>query len=601
MIVEDVYEPLARYRDEFRGKFSRLTTQTFQALLEKSGVDEEANAKLASEIHSLENSAKQVQGKKSRVGCLIGCVVFLLLAGAVWLFFGTDLCDEAVVEEVAESLPPSVLSVGLIGLAALLFFWLIPANKRLAKQLLEMQRHIAEKKAEAYRQLEPLNRLYDWDMTAKLIEQTVPRIHFDTFFSQNRLREMYEYFGWDGTYNEDKSVLYSQSGEINGNPFLFGELKTQRWGTKTYTGSKQISWWVTVRGPDGKTRRELRTQVLTASIEKPIPVFGQEKILIYGNDAAPDLVFSRQPSSLSNANENSFITSFKKKQELKKLEKLARDLTDDLPYTMMANREFELLFHATDRNDEVAFRLLFTALAQQQMLLLLKDKSVGYGDDFSFFKRKRINVIFPRHLSDISLNTDPKLFYDYDLKRARANFQTFNEVYFKSVYFALAPLLAIPLYQQTKSVRTIYGETFLHQASYWEHEAIANFRGIQQFRHPACVTDCILKTNVTKRQDGISSVDVTAYGYRGENRTHYESVYGGDGKSHQVPIEWIEYLPVQATSEMMVKEESEGTTLQSFEESKISQAETWQNFFRSLGTAPEQLSYRRAILSWFGK
>ena len=52
---------------------------------------------------------------------------------------------------------------------------------------------------------------------------------------------------------------------------------------------------------------------------------------------------------------------------------------------------------------------------------------------------------------------------------------------------------------------------------------------------------------------------------------------------------------------MMVKEESEGTTLQSFEESKISQAETWQNFFRSLGTAPEQLSYRRAILSWFGK
>lgn len=48
-MIEDVYEPLKKYRDSFREKFSELTAQKFRELLEKSGVDFEANRKLVAE------------------------------------------------------------------------------------------------------------------------------------------------------------------------------------------------------------------------------------------------------------------------------------------------------------------------------------------------------------------------------------------------------------------------------------------------------------------------------------------------------------------------------------------------------------------------
>ena len=47
---------------------------------------------------------------------------------------------------------------------------------------------------------------------------------------------------------------------------------------------------------------------------------------------------------------------------------------------------------------------------------------------------------------------------------------------------------------------------------------------------------------------------MTACGYRGEDRLDYVSVFGGDGEWHEVPVEWVEYLPVERTSPMTVAE-----------------------------------------------
>ena len=38
------------------------------------------------------------------------------------------------------------------------------------------------------------------------------------------------------------------------------------------------------------------------------------------------------------------------------------------------------------------FRLLFTPVAQMQMLALMKDNEVGYGDDFTFLKDHKVNL-----------------------------------------------------------------------------------------------------------------------------------------------------------------------------------------------------------------
>ena len=49
-------------------------------------------------------------------------------------------------------------------------------------------------------------------------------------------------------------------------------------------------------------------------------------------------------------------------------------------------------------------------------------------------------------------------------------------------------------------------------------------------------------------------MSVTAHGFRGVDRVDYKSVYGGDGHWHDVPVEWVEYLPVKRTSNMCLSE-----------------------------------------------
>ena len=183
----------------------------------------------------------------------------------------------------------------------------------------------------------------------------------------------------------------------------------------------------------------------------------------------------------------------------------------------MGNHEFETWFHAKDRDNEVEFRLLFTPVAQMQMLGLMKDTKVGYGDDFTFVKRRKINVLFSRHLNDAAIDTDPDRFRSWDYDSAAKTFMSFNERYFKDAYFSLAPLLAIPLYQQTRTHEDIWkGVVGRPASSFWEHEAVANYHGEEAFRHPGCITRSILKTHVVRRDDGESTVAVTAYGYSGE-------------------------------------------------------------------------------------
>jgi hypothetical protein len=248
----------------------------------------------------------------------------------------------------------------------------------------------------------------------------------------------------------------------------------------------------------------------------------------------------------------------------------------------MSNHEFETWFHAKDRDHEVEFRLLFTPVAQTQMLNLMKDTAVGYGDDFTFVKQRKVNVLYSRHLDAATIDTDPARFRNWDYDAAFAYFVEFNERYFKDAYFSLAPLLAIPLYQQTRTHEEIWKDVLGRKASsFWEHESVANYHGEAKFAHPSCVTRSILKTELVRREGGESTVAVTAHGYRGEERVDYEEVHGGDGNWHEVAVRWTEYLPVQRTSDICL---SEGVTPS--------------DALKRRAEASRESAYRRSILSF---
>ncbi len=569
-MIEDVYEPLARYRDEFRRKFATLVRKKFKELTARSGIDVKANRALVAEINRLRSEADSACDKKSWYGCLmtVGFVgAGVAFAGAI-VTNGTDRLIQGLCIL-------GIVAGGVLGMA------MIPRFNALAERITNLESKIDAKKRIAWQQMEPLNRLYTWDITVKLIEATVPRLAFDPYFTADRLASLHRQYGWDDSFNDGKSILFAQSGVINGNPFVFGHYLDMAWGEETYEGTKEISWTEWEEDADGKKHRVRRYETLHAYVTKPIPVYREQKLLVYGNDAAPNLSFSRQPSGLTGT-EGEFLSSIRKKWRLNRLKAYSRNLTDDSNFTLMSNHEFETWFHAKDRDNEVEFRLLFTPIAQTQMLNLMKDTTVGYGDDFTFIKQRKVNLLFSQNLTAATLDTDPSVFHNWDYADAAAGFIAFNERYFKDVYFALAPFLSIPLYQQMQTHENIWKDVLGCKASsFWEHEAVANYHGEDKFKHPDCITRSILKTRVVQRVNGESTVAVTAHGYRGVDRVDYKNAYGGDGELHKVAVHWTEYLPVQRTSNMHLSERG-----------------TPSDTFKRRVAASRESAYRRSILSF---
>lgn len=541
-MVEDVYEPLASYRDEFRRRFSALVQAEFKNLARRSGVNVSANRRIVAQIDRLSERSTSL----STWQALWAALATLAFAAALCLGFAAyglfpknewTICFALVLISVAAGV-------------MFVMFW-----QGLSRQASDVSRAIAARKRVGWEQMKPLNRLISWDVATRLMEKTVPRLEFDPYFTAARLRQLRSEYGWTDDFfgDRDCSVVFSQSGTINGNPFVIGECVVQDWEMHTYTGTRTISWAETERDAEGRPQRVPHFDVLSASVERPRPFYKSRKFLVYGNDAAPNLSFSRRPSDLS-ADEKGFFANLRLKQEIERLKEFSRNLDDEYPFTLMSNHEFEALFHATDRSDEVEFRLLFTALAQTQMLQLLRDRKVGYGDDFLFEKSGRLNLILSKHLRDVTLSTDPEQLRDWNFDRAARTFREFNEKYFKDVYFALAPLLAIPLYQRMRPQKTVRKGRAGDEASFWEDEATANYLGEEHFRAPDSDTRSILKAKTERRADGEREVSVTAYGFRMRKRVEHESVFGGDGRFHDVAVEWMQYVPVSRTRTMVVAE-----------------------------------------------
>ena len=600
--MDDIYEPLARFRDELRDKHAENAAAFFDGLVAQSGIDLPANAGTVSAVRDLESSIAGETARRDRLRLANGA--FVLVAVVAGLALAANIVCAAAPDEVAppfltvaQSLLAAALSALGGGLSAKAFRpRLRESEARIAD--LSGKRDAAER--EAWAQVAPLNALFDWGIPARLVHQTAPRIEFDPYFTEGRLRDLRETFGWDDTFNQGRSVIFSQSGEINGNPFVVAETLSCHMRPKTYSGSLEISWTERVRDADGHSHLVTRHQTLHASVEKPAPDYETEKTLVYGNDAAPTLTFSREPSPLSGLSDNAF-SRHRLRAEIKRLEAYSRNLDDESNYTIMANREFEALFHAVDRSDEVQFRLLFTPLAQRQMVALLRDREVGFGDDFRFVKRGKVNFILPAHLRRLRIDTNPAQFQSYDAAEIRRRFLSFNADFFRGLYFALAPLLSIPLYQQTRTHESIHGTRGARASSFWEHEAIANFYGDAPFRHPACVTRCILKTEAGADPSGEGqSVQVTAHGYRGEPRVDYVSVLGGDGRFHDVPVEWTEYLPVSRTSPLRLME-TDGLSRGEFEAAAADPAAALRARVGAWNPAGAALDFRRSILSLLGR
>lgn len=558
-------EPLKQYDTVFKSQHEQNVTQYIDGLIEKSQVNVEENRKTVQVIRKKENELHLINKKINKFKGLKAFLIILSVAAllsAIYLFY-------KMLEIGFQMLPLGLMVAGLVLMILLVILIkkkINPVIKDAQNVKNNIEKEIKELIDQAWAQTKPLNDLFTEGISKELFQKTIPLIKMDKLFDSKRLDYLINRFGLYDANDMNRSTLYVQSGEINGNPFYLCRDLIHYLGTKVYSGSITIHW-TTTSVVNGKRVTNHHSQVLTASIEKPCPYYYREPYLVYGNDAAPDLIFTREDSDAEHMSEKQIER--KVKRDLRKLEKKTeKSISTGGNYTVMGgNSEFEVLFGASNRNNEVQFRLLFTPLAQKQLLELMKDQKIGYGDDFDFEKNKKINVVYPEHLDQFDLNVSPSYYYGYEVDAIKTNFIAYNMDYFKRVYFTFAPILAIPLYQHTLPHEYIYKDLYESYASFYEHEKVVNHMNVSEFKHPLCTTESILKTKTIKSDRYEDIIKVTAYGYQTIQHVDYIKKLGGDGKMHTIPVEWTEYIPVEQESKVsvhVIEEDKEESFNESF-------------------------------------
>ena len=548
-VEEELLEPL-KYFSELKYRHEENVNSYFDELAQKAGTDINANRLTCDEYYSFKHIAEMFQKKVDknkgfRVFFIILTILFII-AGIVFIALVFSYKDKMGVF-IPSSIGCFLVAAGLIVLTVKVF------SKAVKKYKLKVDENNAkanEKKKVAEEQMATLNALYDWNMTSSLITKTAPILKMDKTFTVERCAHLAENYGWKMGNPDNVSTVFAQSGTIIGNPFIYERDYVQTMYDKTYTGTLVIHWTTISTDSKGNPRTVHHTQTLTATVVKPAARFFLDTALIYGNEAAPKLSFSRTKSAANSLSETKIeknAVAFEKKLT-KKQEKNINS-----GFTALTNSKFEYLFNALDRDNEVEFRLLFTPLAQKNMISLITSKS-PYGDDFRFVKRKMINLIHSDHAQTLDFDGNPVHFRDFDFERARKNFYNYNMNAFQGIYYDFAPLLSIPLYQQQRDYDPKLFKDYKGTITEYEAEVMVNNMSIDLFRPEDCDTNIVLKAKLLQCNNGINVFEITSHGFHLEPHVELVPKLGGDGNMHAVPVTWYEYIPVEGKGTIAVFE-----------------------------------------------
>lgn len=512
-----IYDPLKEYVGKYKDAHLKNSDDFLKSLVEQSGVNIEQNRETVRQYDKFKNSSEALTKKLNRFRVLrvLMCISVVLIPIVIWKT--------------------------------------TPKIKALREENGEAAKKAAEFLDEAEKQMKPLNDLFTDRDALQIIEATIPMLSFAEYFSAKQENDMAVNYDFLAHRWQKSSALSVLAGSYNDNPFLFENELIHTMGTETYHGYKTIHWTKTYRDGNGKLQTRTETQTLHATVTKPKPFFTTQVVLNYCAQGGAELSFSRDASHLEQKSQKE-LERFVKKGEKRLKKKSDRAISENSNFTSMSNSDFEVIFDALDRTNEVEFRTLFTPLAQTNMVSLLLSKD-GYGDDVNFFKRKRTNTIVTNHSQgrDITLSASGYRSYSYDI--IKESFIGKNTSFFKAVYFDFAPVWAIPIYQErpVHSLKPLPDYSQLY--SLLECEALANAADKKETVHPDTKTQAILKTTFSASKDGVDETSVTSYSYDIEKRTDWVSMMGGDGRRHDVPVEWDEYLPLEQTKSFFFSSE----------------------------------------------
>ncbi len=537
------YDPIDYYKDVLKDKFDNNCNKYIDSLIKEGKIDISENINTTNLINKQKKLIDDYEKKLNSIKTKRGFLIFLAIVGvacivlSVFLFFLYKLTPAFI-----------LIAVGILLTILSLYFIFKKLNKQIKEgeaQLKKLKNDLNNLLILAKNQLTPLFNLFTFKDFIKILNTTTSMFNLDEELDPKKLSLIKELYGFNESFSKDQSITDVMSGDVNTNPFIRCKILNMSMIDKTYTGTRVVSWTETYRDSEGNLRTRVESETLVATLVKKAPSYSPIDYLFYGNEAAPNLNFSRYPSGLKKEDNEDDINKIVKKEE-KRLSKLTKKATKEgKTFQALGNSKFDALFGAYDRDNETQFRLLFTPLAQQNMVEIITAKE-PYGDDFCFIKRNKINIISSLHGRDIFSYNPYSYFSYYSLDDIRKYFIQYMKELFSSLYFELAPILSIPLYQMTEGGKYNYNNN--RHVSDYEAESFVNSMDLNLFKPLNSHTQQILKVSFNHSVNNTDLFNVDSYSFNEIPQVTSVSVMCRNGRSYLVDVPWFEYEPVNKTS-----------------------------------------------------
>ncbi len=548
--MKEILEPLKEY-SRYQKQFDDSVDKTFEDLVKKSNIDVEKNRNTVKMYDEADVEYKKEKKKLHTLRGWRSFLIFLSIVGGVaaviggLMIYGAITTDSSILAGVLTAvIGPFVMIVSILTIT-LVLNKKIKALKEVVKVLKQNADLILE---EAWKQMAPLNKLFNSDITNNMVNDLDTVIQIDRYYSVLHEVYLHKYYKFPYFSNDNSSTINMVVGTITGNPFVISRELEVEMGMKTYEGSLLVTWTETRRDSQGKTYTVTHSQTLIATVTKPCPFYDTETFLVYCNESAPDLNFSRKPQA--HGKDDKQIDRMVKRGE-KKLAKIAEDdmKHGDGSFVAMSDTEFDVLFGAFDRDNENQFRLLFTPLAQRNTIDLVKDSP--YGDDFYFAKQGKLNTIYSHHGDTWDMLAGRNI-SSYSVDLAKQMFTNYNCNFFKNLYFMLAPLLSIPLYQQFKPNDMDIDLSSETNIAAREAEMLVNILPDNYIGAKGSATRVIPKVKFISSIGEVDCIMIYAYSYSITTRTDFVPRVAGNGRMYSVPVNWDEYNPLIKTTEALI-------------------------------------------------
>lgn len=548
--MKEILEPLKEY-SRYQKQFDDSVDKTFEDLVKKSNIDVEKNRNTVKMYDEADVEYKKEKKKLHTLRGWRSFLIFLSITCVIATAIGGFMIY--IAKTIGASMLAGILTVVIapvILIASILIITLVLNKKiKLIKETVKVLKQNADLiLEEAWKQMAPLNKLFNSDITNNLVNELDTVIQVDRYYSVLHEVYLHKYYKFPYFSNDNSSTINMVVGTITGNPFVISRELEVEMGMKTYEGSLVVTWTETRRDSQGKTYTVTHSQTLIATVTKPCPFYDTETFLVYCNESAPDLNFSRKPQA--HGKDDKQIERMVKRGE-KKLAKIAEDdmKHGDGSFVAMSDTEFDVLFGAFDRDNENQFRLLFTPLAQRNIIDLVKDSP--YGDDFYFAKQGKLNTIYSHHGDTWDMLAGRNI-SSYSVDLAKQMFTNYNCNFFKNMYFMLAPLLSIPLYQQFKPNDMDIDLSSETNIAAREAEMIVNILPDNYIGAKGSATRVIPKVKFISSIGEVDCIMIYAYSYSITTRTDFVPRVAGNGRMYSVPVNWDEYNPLMKTTEALI-------------------------------------------------